>query len=185
MSKAVILQHVAHASPGPAAAGRNPTLMPVPSKDLVSILPQLIVSGSVCGAEPVEHRGVGTRRKGDLECSIPRHDGERLAKLTGEQVGDLEGRLDEVTTGGTFHFLGRLLYLAKAMVGQPISLEETDDGIWATYSSTVLLATFDRMGLHHPRPTKSVTHPPRNVVTHHPCCSGSGDRPWIASELMR
>ena len=35
------------------------------------------------------------------------------------------------------------LYLANAMVDQPIGLEETDDGIWAIYFSTVLLATFD------------------------------------------
>ncbi len=49
----------------------------------------------------------------------------------------------KITTGGTFRFQGRLLYLANAMVDQPIGLEETDDGIWAIYFNTVLLATFD------------------------------------------
>lgn len=49
----------------------------------------------------------------------------------------------KITTGGTFRFQGRLLYLANAMVDQPIGLEETDDGIWAIYFSTILLATFD------------------------------------------
>lgn len=49
----------------------------------------------------------------------------------------------KITTGGTFRFQQRLLYLANAMVDQPIGLEETDDGIWAIHFNTVLLATFD------------------------------------------
>jgi len=48
-----------------------------------------------------------------------------------------------VTTGGTFRFQDRLLYLAKAMVDQHIGLEETDDGVGAIHFNTVLLATFD------------------------------------------
>lgn len=49
----------------------------------------------------------------------------------------------KITTGGTFRFQNRLLYLANAMVDQQIGLEETDDGIWAIHFNTVLLATFD------------------------------------------
>jgi len=49
----------------------------------------------------------------------------------------------KITTGGTFRFQHTLLYLANAMVDQPIGLEETDDGIWAIYCNTILLATFD------------------------------------------
>ena len=49
----------------------------------------------------------------------------------------------KITTGGTFRFQHRLLYLANAMVDQQIGLEETDDGIWAIYFNTILLATFD------------------------------------------
>jgi putative transposase len=49
----------------------------------------------------------------------------------------------KITTGGTFRFRTRLLYLANAMVDQHIGLEETDDGIWAIHFNTVLLATFD------------------------------------------
>lgn len=49
----------------------------------------------------------------------------------------------KVTTGGTFRFRHRLLYLANAMVDQHIGLEETDDGIWAIHFNTVLLATLD------------------------------------------
>lgn len=49
----------------------------------------------------------------------------------------------KITTGGTFRFRTRLLYLANAMVDQHIGLEETDDGIWAIHFNSVLLATFD------------------------------------------
>ena len=49
----------------------------------------------------------------------------------------------KITTGGTFRFQHKLLYLANAMVDQHIGLEETDDGIWAIYFNTILLATFD------------------------------------------
>jgi len=51
--------------------------------------------------------------------------------------------IKKITTGGTFRFQGRLLYLANAMVDQHVGLEETDDGIWAIYFNTILLATFD------------------------------------------
>jgi len=49
----------------------------------------------------------------------------------------------KITTGGTFRFHNRLLYLANAMVDQHIGLEETDDGIWTIHFNNILLATFD------------------------------------------
>ena len=49
----------------------------------------------------------------------------------------------KITTAGTFWFGGRLLYITTALVDQHIGLEETDDGIWAIYFNTILLATFD------------------------------------------
>jgi hypothetical protein len=48
-----------------------------------------------------------------------------------------------ITTGGTFRFRNRLLYLANAMVDQQIGLEQTEDGVWSIWFYTVLLATFD------------------------------------------
>jgi putative transposase len=48
-----------------------------------------------------------------------------------------------VTDAGTFRFQRRLLYIANALVDQHIGLEETDDGVWAIYFNTVLLATLD------------------------------------------
>jgi putative transposase len=49
----------------------------------------------------------------------------------------------KITTGGTFRFQHKLLYLANAMVDQHIGLEETDDGIWSIYFNNILLATLD------------------------------------------
>ena len=51
--------------------------------------------------------------------------------------------MKKVTTAGTFRFGTKLLYLANSLVDQPIGLEETDDGIWAIYFNTVLIATLD------------------------------------------
>jgi putative transposase len=49
----------------------------------------------------------------------------------------------KVTTGETFRLHRKLLYLANALTDQCIGLEETDDGVWAIYFNTVLLATVD------------------------------------------
>ena len=69
----------------------------------------------------------------------PRPCPERLTPL--EYPGHYV--VKQVTTGGTFRFQNRLLYLARAMVDQTIGLEETDDGVWAIHFNTVLLTTFD------------------------------------------
>lgn len=69
----------------------------------------------------------------------PRPFPERLPPL--EYPGHF--LVKKITTGGTFRFRSRLLYLANAMVDKPIGLEETDDGLWAIYFNTILLATFD------------------------------------------
>jgi hypothetical protein len=49
----------------------------------------------------------------------------------------------KITTGGTFRFNRKLLHIANALVDQHIGLEETDDGIWAIYFNTILIATMD------------------------------------------
>ena len=45
--------------------------------------------------------------------------------------------------GGTFRFGAKLLYFANTLTDQHVGLEETDDGIWAIYFNTVLIATLD------------------------------------------
>jgi transposase InsO family protein len=49
----------------------------------------------------------------------------------------------KITTGGTFRFQHKLLYLANSLVDHRIGLEETDDGLWSIFFNTVLLATLD------------------------------------------
>jgi putative transposase len=49
----------------------------------------------------------------------------------------------KITTGGTFRFQHRLLFIANSLTNHHIGLEETDDGIWAIYFNTVLLAKLD------------------------------------------
>ena len=51
--------------------------------------------------------------------------------------------IKKVTTGGTFRFQHKLLYIANSLVNHHIGLEETDDGIWSIYFNTVLIATLD------------------------------------------
>jgi len=85
------------------------------------------------------HERLGQETPASQYRDSPRPYPERLP------VPDYPGHflVKKVTTGGTFRFRDRLLYLANAMVDQHIGLEETDDGIWAIHFNMVLLATFD------------------------------------------
>jgi transposase InsO family protein len=48
-----------------------------------------------------------------------------------------------VTRAGTFRFKHKLLFIATALKGLHIGLDETDDGIWSIYFSNVLIAKLD------------------------------------------
>ena len=85
------------------------------------------------------HEALGQETPASRYRRSPRPYLERLPAL--EYPGHF--LVKKITTGGTFRFQNRLLYLANAMVDQQIGLEETDDGIWAIHFNTVLLATFD------------------------------------------
>lgn len=49
----------------------------------------------------------------------------------------------KITTGGTFRFHNKVLYVANALTDQHIGLEETEDGLWAIYFTSVLIATLN------------------------------------------
>ena len=49
----------------------------------------------------------------------------------------------QITTGGTFPFGNRVLYLANALTGERVGLDEVDDGIWWIHFRTTLSATLD------------------------------------------
>lgn len=71
--------------------------------------------------------------------------GERQARRRTETLEYPEHFVvKKITTGGTFRFRHRLLYLANAMVDEQIGLDETDDGVWNVFFNTVLLATLDQ-----------------------------------------
>jgi putative transposase len=85
------------------------------------------------------HERLGQRTPASCYTSSPRPYPPRLPPL--EYPGHF--LVKKVTTGGTFRLQRQLLYLANALTDQSIGLEETDDGVWAIYFNTVLLATVD------------------------------------------
>jgi hypothetical protein len=48
-----------------------------------------------------------------------------------------------ITSGGTFRFGRRLLFLATPLEGYDVGLDEVDNGIWSIYFCHVLIARFD------------------------------------------
>ena len=48
-----------------------------------------------------------------------------------------------ITTGGTYRFGNRVRYLANALTGELVGLDEVDDGLWHIHFNTVLIATLD------------------------------------------
>jgi transposase InsO family protein len=85
------------------------------------------------------HERLGQQTPASQYSASPRAYPDRLLPI--EYPGHF--LVKKITTGGTFRFRSRLLYLANAMVDQLIGLEETDDGIWSIHFNTILLATFD------------------------------------------
>ncbi len=76
--------------------------------------------------------------------------GSRYTSSTREYTGTLPAQeypghflVKKITTGGTFRFQQRLLFIANTLTGHLIGLDEVDDGIWAIYFNTVLLAKLD------------------------------------------
>jgi transposase InsO family protein len=48
-----------------------------------------------------------------------------------------------ITSGGTFRFGRRLLFLATPLEGYDVGLDEVEDGVWSIYFCQVLIARFD------------------------------------------
>ena len=85
------------------------------------------------------HETLGQETPASRYRRSPRPYPERLPAI--EYPADF--LVKKITTAGTFRFGKRLLYLANAMVDQPIGLEEIDDGEWRIWFNGILLATFD------------------------------------------
>lgn len=68
--------------------------------------------------------------------------------------GHLEVRM--VGCNGTISWKSEPLFVAMSLAGQPVALEEVDDGVWTLYFATVPLARFDeRRRVLHPIATAS------------------------------
>ena len=93
----------------------------------------------------------GVQRRATTRCvrrgHVGRYSRSRLAYPERLRTPECRGHflIKHVTDASTFRFQQRLLYIANALVNQHIGLEETDDGVWATYFKTVLLATLDEL----------------------------------------
>lgn len=48
-----------------------------------------------------------------------------------------------ITSGGTFRFGRRLLFLATPLEGYDVGLDEVEDGLWSIYFCDVLIARLD------------------------------------------
>lgn len=85
------------------------------------------------------HETLGGATPGSRYTPSPRTYPERLPAQ--EYPGHY--LVKKITTGGTFKFQGRLLFLATPLVHHHIGLEETADGIWSIFFNSVLLAKLD------------------------------------------
>ncbi|MFC1925652.1 hypothetical protein ACFLW2_03030 [Chloroflexota bacterium] len=49
----------------------------------------------------------------------------------------------QVRTGGPIRWKGDLIYVSKALVGEPVGLKQIDEQKWEVYYSFLLLGLFD------------------------------------------
>ena len=91
------------------------------------------------GVQRATARGAGMETPASVYHASPRRYPARLP------VPEYPGHftVKKITTGGTFRFGNRVLYLANALTGELVGLDEIDDGIWHIHFNTVLIATLD------------------------------------------
>ena len=66
-----------------------------------------------------------------------------------------------VRRNGDIKWRGRVLYLSEALIGEPVALAETDDGLWTVRYGPVLLGVLDHRGDRLRRPGKHAAGSPR------------------------
>jgi putative transposase len=92
-----------------------------------------------CYNEDRPHEALGQRTPSELYHPVLRPYSERLAEP--EYPGHYEVRY--VHRGGEIRWQGGNLFLTEALGGEHVGLEEYDDGLWAVYFGSLLLARFD------------------------------------------
>ena len=85
------------------------------------------------------HEALGQRPPSELHESSRRPYPERIPEV--EYPGHYEIR--RVRRDGYIKWQGKMLFVSEVLRGEPVGLEEVDDGIWSLHFSSLLLARFD------------------------------------------
>lgn len=86
------------------------------------------------------HEALGQRPPAEFYQASPRPYPKKLREV--EYPGHYEVR--RVRTDGSIKWQGRFLYVSQVLCGEPVGLEEVDDGIWSLHFAQLLLARFDQ-----------------------------------------
>ncbi|MCP4308963.1 MAG: transposase family protein, partial [bacterium] len=85
------------------------------------------------------HEALDQRMPAEVYEPSPRPYPDRVAEV--EYPGHYEVR--RVRTDGRIKWQGQLLFISEVLTGEPVGLEEIDDGIWSLCFGPLLLARFD------------------------------------------
>jgi hypothetical protein len=85
------------------------------------------------------HEALGQRPPSELHEPSPRAFPDRIPEV--EYPGHYEVR--RVRRDGYIKWRGAMLFVSEVLGGEPVGLEEVDDGIWSLHFSSLLLARFD------------------------------------------
>ena len=85
------------------------------------------------------HEALGQRPPAEFYQASPRPYPKRLQEI--EYPGHYEVR--RVRTDGSIKWQGQFLYVSQVLSGEPVGLEEVDDGIWSLHFAQLLLARLD------------------------------------------
>ncbi len=85
------------------------------------------------------HEALDLRTPAEAYESSPRPYPERIADV--EYPGHYEVR--QVRSDGRIKWQGGYLFVSEVLIGEPVGLEEVDDGIWSLCFGPLLLARFD------------------------------------------
>lgn len=86
------------------------------------------------------HEALGQRPPAEFYQASPRPYPKTLREV--DYPGHYEVR--QVRTDGSIKWQGQFLYVSQVLSGEPVGLEEVDDGVWSLHFADLLLARFDR-----------------------------------------
>lgn len=84
------------------------------------------------------HEGISMKRPADLYEKSPRPFPDVLPEVT--YPGHFEVRI--VNKHGYIKWHGKTLFVSESLCGEPLGVEEVDDGLWSLYFSCILLGRF-------------------------------------------